>query len=63
VNQNGVTHAALWVGGRVMDLNKRVVNGRGWTLADARSINNRNAIVGSGTMNGERHAFLLTPVE
>ena len=63
VDRSGMTHAALWVGGRGVDLNKRVVNGKTWILAEARSINNGNAIVGSGSVNGERHAFLLTPVE
>ena len=44
------------------DLLSLVSNPTGWTrLSEARSINSSGQIVGFGVMNGETHAFLLTP--
>jgi hypothetical protein len=40
-----------------------VVNAAGWTLEEARDINNQGLIVGEGKLSGVRHGFLLTPVE
>jgi probable HAF family extracellular repeat protein len=34
----------------------------GWTLKEARAINDIGEIVGQGTIGGETHAFLLTPI-
>jgi hypothetical protein len=36
--------------------------GSGWVLYEAHAINDAGEIVGSGTINGQEHAFLLTPV-
>jgi probable HAF family extracellular repeat protein len=32
-----------------------------WVLYDAKAVNDRNEIIGVGTLSGEMHAFLLTP--
>jgi probable HAF family extracellular repeat protein len=53
--------ALLWEDGRIDDLNTCLPPGSGWTLQEARAINNRGQIVGIGTFNGERRGFLLTP--
>lgn len=59
--QNRLRRACLWDGGRATDLNALLPPGTGWTLEDARAINNKGWIVGNGTLNGKPHAFLLTP--
>jgi probable HAF family extracellular repeat protein len=59
--QNGY-HGFVYSGKKIQDLNKLVPNGSGWTLYEARGINNAGQIVCSA-MNtaGAQHAFLLTP--
>jgi probable HAF family extracellular repeat protein len=60
--QRYVVHPFLDAGGRLLDLNDIVVNGAGWTLLSANGINDSGQIVGTGTLNGETRAFLLTPL-
>jgi probable HAF family extracellular repeat protein len=56
-------HAMLDAGQTTMyDLNNLVSNIGGWTLEEAEGINDSGSIVGFGTVGGEQHAFLLTPV-
>jgi probable HAF family extracellular repeat protein len=56
------THAFLWQKkGGMADLNASIPAGSGWTLNDARGITEGGQIVGDGTINGQPHAFLLTP--
>ena len=43
------------------DLNTVLAPGSGWTLTDARDINELGQIVGIGSFGGEVHAFLLSP--
>ena len=43
------------------DLNDLIPAGSGWVLVEARGINYRGQIVGTGSINGHAHAFLLTP--
>jgi hypothetical protein len=43
------------------DLNKLIPSGSGWVLEQAFAINNAGQIVGTGTINGKEHGFLLTP--
>jgi probable HAF family extracellular repeat protein len=43
------------------DLNSLIPAGSGWVLTGANAINNRGQIVGSGVLNGQTQAFLLTP--
>jgi probable HAF family extracellular repeat protein len=56
------SHAFLW-DGALHDLNSLIPLNSGWTLTDARDINDAGQIVGNG-WNPEGHfrAFILTPV-
>lgn len=54
-------HAFLWQANVMMDLNDLLSANMGWELNEARDIDEDGAIVGSGTVNGQTHAFLLTP--
>jgi probable HAF family extracellular repeat protein len=58
----GVNHAFVWTNGAGMqDLNGLVLT-PGWTLQEARGINDKGQIVGFGiNPQGQTHAFLLTP--
>ena len=44
------------------DLNKFLDPNSGWVLSDATGINELGQICGNGTLNGQGHSFLLTPV-
>ncbi|MBL9129380.1 MAG: hypothetical protein JNL97_17140, partial [Verrucomicrobiales bacterium] len=58
---NGVWHAFLYTDGRAFDLNT-LVPGSGWTLSDARDINDRSQIAANGTRNnGANQALVLFP--
>ena len=46
----------------MIDLNTLLPTGSGWELAGAYGINDLGQIVGSGSINGQGHAFLMTPV-
>jgi VCBS repeat-containing protein len=51
--------AALWVGGVLQDLNALVPAGSGWTLVEARDVNNAGQIIGYGLYNGAPRGFSL----
>ena len=53
--------ATLWTGGDTYDLAGLLVNGQGWQLQQASGINRKGWIVGTGLLNGQTRAFLLTP--
>jgi probable HAF family extracellular repeat protein len=53
-------HAVVWQGGIINDLND-FINISGWELREACGINDLGQIVGWGTVNEQRRAFLLTP--
>jgi probable HAF family extracellular repeat protein len=63
----GSTHAFVTVSGTMTDLNSLIPSGTGWTLQEARSINDGGQIVGYGLFQpdpnqpAQTHAFLLTP--
>jgi probable HAF family extracellular repeat protein len=57
---NSQPHAFLWHDGVMTDLNTLIPADSGWVLTIARSVNGSGEIVGSGTINGQTHAFLLT---
>lgn len=57
----GDTHAFLWQGGTMYDLNDLILPAEGGVLQKAYAINNAGAIAGSGERNGRTRAFLLTP--
>ena len=51
----------LWSDGTMIDLNQLLSPNSGWQLFDAQSINARGQITGGGIINGEFHAFVMTP--
>ncbi len=58
----GFLHAFLWTnGGGMRDLNTLILAGSGWVLSEATGINLQGQIVGTGSVSGEVHGFLLTP--
>src|SRR6266850_1603008 len=57
----GVMRALVWQDRGPLDLNTLIPTGSPWYLTAASSINNAGQITGSGTINGEMHAFLATP--
>lgn len=59
---SGSTHAFLYFGGVLFDLNQLVSNLGGWELTAAYGINDAGQITGSGLLNGVEHAFRLDPV-
>jgi probable HAF family extracellular repeat protein len=64
VGSSGYDYRAfIWEDGQMRDLNDRIAANSGWTLRFANSINDAGQIVGAGTLSGERHAFLLSPVK
>jgi probable HAF family extracellular repeat protein len=61
-NQYAEFHAFVWSHQRGMqDLNNLIDPNSGWVLNSANAINILGQITGSGTINGQTHAFLLTP--
>jgi len=56
-----VYHAFLWSGGSMMDLNSLIPSDSGWVLSEATGINDGGQIVGTGTVDGQQHGFLLNP--
>ena len=59
---NGEAHAAVWLKGKVIDLNDLVEQREGWTLVQARGINNKGFIIGTGIKDGHVGAFLVGPI-
>ncbi len=53
--------ARTWENGQTSDLNDLIDPASGWTLREATDVNDAGQIVGTGEVNGETHAFLLTP--
>ncbi|WP_299453488.1 PEP-CTERM sorting domain-containing protein, partial [uncultured Pigmentiphaga sp.] len=58
---NIAQHAFLWDGSSMLDLNDLIPSGSGWILISAQGINDAGQITGYGILNGQSHAFLLTP--
>lgn len=62
--KDSIYHAFIWSNNVMLDLNALLDDtGAGWVLAEARAINGAGQIVGSGTVGGANHIFLLTPVQ
>lgn len=55
--------AFIYTDGVMQDLNKLIPADSGWLLTEAKGINDSGQIVGYGFLDGERRAFLLTPVK
>ncbi|MFL6530351.1 MAG: hypothetical protein ACJ8KX_07760 [Chthoniobacterales bacterium] len=47
----------------MIDLNAHLVPGSGWSLTEARAINDRSQITGVGMIGGFAHGYLLTLIE
>lgn len=60
--ENGEGHAAVWLKGKVIDLNDLVDKREGWTLVQARGINNKGFVIGTGIKDGKVGAFLVGPI-
>jgi len=58
---SSLKHATLWQNGPPTDLNSLLPPNSGWTLTEARAINDHGQIAGLGLFQGRRRAFLLTP--
>jgi probable HAF family extracellular repeat protein len=59
---SGPTRAFVYQNGELRDLNTLIAAGTGWTLTEARAINDGGAIAGLGTApGGATRAFLLVP--
>jgi hypothetical protein len=54
-------HAFIWSNGQLTDLNTLVPVGCAWTLNTAQDINDNGYIIGTGTVSGTTHGFLLVP--
>ena len=54
------SRAFLWRDGEMIDLNSLLPADCGWVLDDARAINDAGQIVGTGSLDGELRAVLLT---
>jgi probable HAF family extracellular repeat protein len=60
LTKGSVNHAFLYSHGKMHDLNGMIPSNSGWDLEVASSINSRGEIVGTGVINGNTRAFLLT---
>ena len=58
----GTDHAFLYSGGVMTDLNSLISPLSGWVLTSGKGINDSGQIVGQGTIDGQAHAFLATPL-
>lgn len=61
--KNSPLRAFIYIDGVMQDLNKLIPTDSGWLLTEAKGINESGQIVGYGFLDGERRAFLLTPVK
>jgi probable HAF family extracellular repeat protein len=57
-----VYHAFVYTASKMQDLNDLISANSGWVLSEATAVNDSGQIVGYGTIAGNEHAFLLTPV-
>lgn len=55
-------HAIVWHKGVLTDLNDLIPSSSGWVLEYARDVNNVGQIAGYGTIGGQQHSFLYTPL-
>jgi probable HAF family extracellular repeat protein len=55
------SRAFVWQGGAMTDLNSLMPAGSGWVLTRATAINDAGQIAGTGLLDGQVRAFLLTP--
>jgi probable HAF family extracellular repeat protein len=60
--ESGYTHAFLYSGSNMVDLNTLIDQDSGWTLSSANGINDSGKIVGVGYHNDQERTFLLIPI-
>jgi probable HAF family extracellular repeat protein len=60
-NKGVLARGFLYTNGQMVDLNTLLSANSGWTLLAGRAINNNGQIAGWGEINGQLHAFLMTP--
>ncbi|HEX5242154.1 MAG TPA: hypothetical protein VFW23_02745 [Tepidisphaeraceae bacterium] len=60
-DSNILAHAFIYTNGTMQDLNLLIDPNSGWQLGFAYGINDAGQITGYGQLDGENHAFLLTP--
>lgn len=61
--KDSIYHAFVCNNGKMVDLNGLLdASGAGWTLSEARAINDVGQITGVGVLNGANHTFRLTPL-
>jgi probable HAF family extracellular repeat protein len=58
---DGSSHAFLYSGGVMTDLNDLIPKDLGWDLLDGSDINDLGQITGSGFYNGQYRGYILTP--
>jgi probable HAF family extracellular repeat protein len=58
----GVLHACIWKNGIIKDLNNLIPPNSGWVLNHASAISKVGKISGFGTINGQTHGVILTPM-
>ena len=56
------SHAFVYTNGKMYSLAQQLMNGAGWQLTSAIAVNDAGQIAGTGIINQQQHAFLLTPV-
>jgi probable HAF family extracellular repeat protein len=57
-----IAHAFTWTTkSEMQDLNNMIPPNSGWELYSANAVSENGQIVGDGVINGQTHAFLLTP--
>jgi hypothetical protein len=61
ISGTGAETALIWQGRVPMALNNFIPADSGWYLQCAQGINDAGEISGFGLINGQVHAFLLTP--
>ena len=61
LENNGGYAACVWREGELYKLTDLISSAEGWVLQNAVGINNHGQIIGTGTHNGQHHAYLLTP--
>lgn len=61
-NQPRTLSGFIYENGEMKDLSKMIGCNTGWTIHEARSINNDGYITGTGLFNGESRAFMLRPL-
>ncbi|WP_341530211.1 DUF3466 family protein [Nostoc sp. UHCC 0302] len=61
-NAGATQHAFVWEKGTMFDLNNLLSPDSGWTVFEARGINNVGQIVGTGSLDGKVRAVLLSPI-